>query len=42
MTSRGFQEKWKSEIPSLLTFERLVSYSMVEFLRKQDKKNKQE
>jgi hypothetical protein len=42
MTSRGFKEKWKPEIPPLLTFERLVSHSMVEFLRKQDDKSKQE
>ena len=42
MTSGGFQAKWKPKIPPLLTFERLVSYSMVEFLRKQGKKSKQE
>ena len=35
MTSRGFLDKWKPQIPPLLTFERMVSYSMVEFLNKQ-------
>ncbi len=36
------QAKWKPKIMPLLTFERLVSYSMVEFLRKQGKQTKQE
>jgi hypothetical protein len=31
----GNREKRKPKIPPLLTFERLISYSMVEFLRKQ-------
>lgn len=30
---------WKPEIPSLLTFERLVSYTMTEFLNKQNPDN---
>ena len=34
MTPFGNQTKRKLKIPPLLTFERLVSYSMVEFLRK--------
>jgi len=42
MTSGSFQAKWKPKIPPLLTFERLVSYSMVEFLRKRGGKSKQE
>lgn len=35
ITSRGFLDKWKPQIPPLLTFERIVSYSMVEFLNQQ-------
>lgn len=41
MTTFGNQAKQKPKIPPLLTFERLVSYSMVEFLRKQDGNTKQ-
>lgn len=41
MMSGGIQSKWSLKIMPLLTFERLVSYSMVEFLRKQGKKTKQ-
>jgi len=42
MIFRGFQEKWKPEIMPLLAFERMVSYSMVGFLKKQDTKTGQE
>lgn len=35
MMSGKAHEKWRPKIMPLLTFERLVSYSMVEFLRKQ-------
>jgi hypothetical protein len=42
MTPFGHQAKRILKIPPLLTFERLVSYSMIEFLRKQGGKTKQE
>jgi hypothetical protein len=42
ITPLGDQAKRKLKIPPLLTFERLVSYSMVEFLRKEGGKPKQE